>query len=243
MVLSVPRLSELLSTHALFLDFDGTLAPLQDDPFTVAMPGRSADAIPRLYEAMGGALAIVSGRDIRDLSKRVPNVVWRAGGHGVDICGPGELPHDTPQPAPSVLSQGFEDASDRFEGVWCEAKGPIIAVHYRQAPEVAAELGDALARVLDEVTGYKLQAGKMVFEAKPLSANKGRAVSSLMERCSFQGRTPIMLGDDVTDEDGFEVINELGGFAVKVGDGETVAGYRLDSPEHVADWLEQGVLG
>lgn len=236
---SSPPPTDILSGHALFLDFDGTLAPLQDDPKTVAMPRASFDALPRLFDALEGALAVVSGRDIRDLAARVPEGVWRVGGHGVDICPPGQTPPSEGRPAPEDLIIGFSRVAERFAGVWCEFKGPIIAVHYRQAPDAQHALGEDLAVVLEGIGGYKLQAGKMVYEAKPLSANKGSAITALMERAPFAGRTPVMLGDDATDEDGFAVVIEQGGFAVKVGEGVSLAQYRLGGPQDVAAWLNE----
>ena len=74
----LPRLTK---RPALFLDFDGTLAPIQDDPDTVAMPGETLAAINRLQLFVAEAICIISGRDIRDLSSRVPLSHWRAGGH------------------------------------------------------------------------------------------------------------------------------------------------------------------
>ena len=239
MTLEITPPIDILSQHALFLDFDGTLAPLQDNPKTVAMPAASYSAIPRLFTAMQGALAVVSGRDIRDLTSRVPSDVWRVGGHGVSVCEPDEPAPQELVSSPEELNIGFESIVERFDGVWCEFKGPIIAVHYRQAPDVKDELGAGLAAVIEQISGYKLQAGKMVFEAKPFAANKGRAIESLMQQAPFKGRIPIMLGDDATDEDGFAVVIEMGGFAVKVGEGDSLAQYRLETPAAVSDWLQK----
>tara|TARA_R100001126_G_C4865425_1_gene169947 strand:- start:124 stop:891 length:768 start_codon:yes stop_codon:yes gene_type:complete len=239
MAKNTPPPTDILNDHALFLDFDGTLAPLQDDPHTVAMPDASFNALPGLFQALNGALAIVSGRDVRDLSSRVPQTVWRAGGHGVDICSPGEVAPPSTQSAPEALTLGFDAVAEQFDGVWCEAKGPIIAVHYRQAPGTAEALGSQLSSVLKTVDGYKLQAGKMVYEAKPLTANKGRAIEHLMRQAAFAGRIPVMFGDDVTDEDGFAVVIEMGGFAVKIGEGDSLAQYRLETPNDVAEWLNK----
>lgn len=232
----LPRLS---SQTALFLDFDGTLAPIQDDPDTVALPNETASALAALQRVVGDAVCIVSGRDIRDLSSRVPNAYWRAGGHGLEICAPGDMPAPSSAVAPRSLVNAIDMIVRGLEGVRVEHKGPVLAIHYRRAPE----LGDTLiARISDTMRDhpdYKVQAGKMVIEAKPAHANKGRAVEWLMGRSPFEGRTPIMVGDDVTDEDAFIVVNDLGGISIKVGTGETEANLRLDSPLDVANWLSQ----
>ncbi|MEM5516745.1 trehalose-phosphatase [Henriciella sp. AS95] len=234
------NLPRLTSNSALFLDFDGTLAPIQDDPDTVAMPAETLAALTRLQPKFE-AICIISGRDIRDLSSRVPTSHWRAGGHGLEICKPGETPAPSGTTAPRPLSNAIEMVVRGLDGVRIEHKGPVIAVHYRQAPD----LGDMLlARLTDTVNvqpDYKVQAGKMVIEAKPIHANKGRALEWLMQQPPFAGHSPIMVGDDTTDEDAFSAANRLGGTSIKVGDGPTEAQHRLDSPKGVADWLsEQG---
>ena len=136
-----------------------------------------------------------------------------------------------------MLCDAVEAAAAQFAGVWCEFKGPVIAVHYRQAPHAMQALGALLQQAVAKAEGYRLQSGKLVFEAKPARANKGRAVDWLMEQPLFSGRTPVMVGDDATDEDAFAVVIARGGFAVKVGEGETLASYRLPSPGSVTDWL------
>lgn len=238
---SLPRPPRLEERHALFLDFDGTLAAIQEDPDKVILPHEAADALHALEAVLGEAIAVISGRDIRDLSARVPLAYWRAGGHGLEICGPGETPAEQPAAAPRELSNAIDMITHGLEGVRVETKGPVIAVHYRQAPD----LGDMLlARLKDTVRndpGYKVQAGKMVLEAKPAHANKGRAVAFMMGHLPFRDRVPVMIGDDTTDEDAFDTVNGLGGISIKVGQGETAATHRVDDPEDVTRWLtEQG---
>ena len=233
-----PRLT---ASSALFLDFDGTLAPIQDDPDTVAMPASAVSALSRLQSFVDEAICIISGRDIRDLSSRVPVAHWRAGGHGLEICKPGEAPADTGASAPRPLTNAIEMVVRGLDGVRIEYKGPVIAVHYRQAPDLGDTLLARLTDTVNEQADYKVQAGKMVIEAKPTYANKGRALEWLMNQAPFAGRSPIMIGDDTTDEDAFTAANRLGGTSIKVGDGPTEAHHRLDTPEGVASWLsEQG---
>jgi len=232
-----PRLTR--ARHALFLDFDGTLAPLQDDPQTVAMSAPLWRALEVLSEGLGGALAVVSGRDVRDLTARTPSCLWRAGGHGLEICAPGETPPPGPPEAPPELASPLAGFAAERPGVRLERKGPILAVHYRRAPDLAAEVLSAVQGAAAPFPDYAVQSGKMVVEAKPKSANKGAAVRRLMARAPFAGRSPVMAGDDATDEDAFAVVRELGGLAVKVGEGETRASLRLPDTGAVERWLRR----
>jgi trehalose 6-phosphate phosphatase len=214
---------------ALFLDFDGTLAGLQDDPETVFLAPGMADVLETLARRLDGALAILSGRDAGDLSARVPGGFWRIGNHGLIPLAPGVSAPDARGAAPDAVRAAMEEVSFRFSGTRIEVKGPVLALHYRQVPEVAVSLGKALA-----------EAGlKFVFEAKPQNANKGRALARMMLEPPFAGRRPVMIGDDTTDEDAFREANRLGGLTVKVGAGDTVARHRLESVTAVHDYLKE----
>ena len=226
-----------LRDHALFLDFDGTLAPLQDNPDAVALPEFGAKTLIDLHSRFGGAVALISGRDIRDLSLRTPNVLRRGGGHGLDICEPGEAPPVRSERVSADLLERTEDITAKFEGVRIEEKGPVLAIHFRQNPGAESALLSRLTQLASSVDGYKAQHGKMVIELKPERANKGIAIRQMMQLSDFAGRTPIMVGDDTTDEDAMRVAAELGGFGVKGGTGPTVAEYRIANTELVWDWL------
>lgn len=225
---------------ALFLDFDGTLVPIQDDPATVGISDDQSRLLTRLSDDQNGALAVVTGRDIRDISKRVPQSLWRAGGHGLEICAPHEAPSDTPTLAPADLVNAFATLSAENPGTWVETKGEVLALHYRSVPHSETKLISEAEVIIGAFESYKVQSGKCVLEAKPLTANKGRAIGTLMELAVFSGRTPVMVGDDTTDEDAMKVAIELGGWAVKVGEGESHAGYRLQDTTKVWDWLSKG---
>ena len=226
------------ASHALFLDFDGTLTDLQDDPDRVWLPEGGARTLERLAASLGGALAIVSGRDMRDLDRRVPGSLWRAGGHGSTTCAPGQRPAAYAPSAPDALYHAVYQAMAAVDGARLETKGPILTVHYRAVPEAGAKLGERLQAIVASYPGYSLQAGKMVFEAKPRGASKARAIARLMAMPPFAGRRPVMVGDDVTDEDGMREALALGGHAIKVGDGSSVASLRLKGPKQVWEWLE-----
>ena len=222
---------------ALFLDFDGTLSPLKDDPDACQLPDGGEAVLTGLSGALGGALAMVSGRDARDLTKRTPLSVWRAGNHGGIVLRPGQAEPDEVPRAPEALTALARRVADAHPGVVLEEKAAVLAVHTRACPDREP---DVLARLREGVTsvpGYKLQHGKRIVELKPEGVDKGVVIERLMGDAPFEGRAPVFLGDDTTDEDGFLVVQRLGGEAVKVGDGATSARYRLAGPDAVWAWL------
>ncbi len=223
---------------ALFLDFDGTLAPIQDDPDSVALPETGAHVLCLLKAKLDGALTIISGRGIGDLSRRTPVGLWRIGGHGLDVCAPGNTPEKTAQDAPGDLVQTLTCIETTTPGARLEHKGAVLAMHYRAAPDIGAKLLAMMTEKLVAWPDYRLQHGKMVIEAKPAAANKGKAIKAMLGKKPFANRIPIMVGDDVTDEDAMAVVSEHGGWSIKVGAGDTVAQYRLPDTSAVWKWLE-----
>ncbi|MFN3312390.1 MAG: trehalose-phosphatase [Hyphomonas sp.] len=234
--MSLPRLD---TRTALFLDFDGTLAPIQSDPDTVYLDDEGMGLLRAISRQLGGALAIISGRDIRDLAARIPSDFWRAGGHGADICAPEtDPPHELPG-APKALVAAAQALCQQFGGTRLEQKGPILALHYRASPKVEESLKAAVSNLAVEAQGYEVQHGKMVLEIRPEGVHKGVAVRQLMTRVPFAGRTPVMVGDDTTDEDAMAVCLELGGSAVRVGSGVSLAPHRVDDTQAVWTWLKE----
>ena len=223
---------------ALFLDFDGTLAEIGPDPDAIALPPDTAAALARLAVRLDGALALLSGRDIRDLAGRTPGELWRLGGHGLETMPPGAgMPAAPPALADAVLAP--LRAATATPGVRLELKGPVAALHYRAAPDAEAGCLAAADAAAALAPGLVVQAGKMVVEVKPDAAHKGTALRRLMQAPPFRGRRPVMLGDDTTDEDAIAAAQALGGLGVKVGPGESAARWRTPSPASVRAWIDR----
>jgi trehalose 6-phosphate phosphatase len=229
-------------SDALFFDFDGTLTEIVADPDAVALAPETALDLVRLAPLLDGAVAIVSGRDIRDLAARVPAGLWRIGSHGTEICRPEEVPAPAPsETAPAPVIAALHDIVSRRPGVRLEIKGPVAALHFRAAPEAEAECLGAAHSAAAAVPGYAVQPGKMVVEVKPATISKGAVVLRLMEAVPFAGRRPIVFGDDTTDETAFEAVLGRAGLAIKVGEGATVAPSRMDSPARLRRWISDAV--
>ncbi len=231
---------EINRSDALFLDFDGTLADIVAHPDLAVMPQETAKSLSQLSKKLQGAIAIVSGRDITDLTSRTPTDLWRVGGHGLQCCAPGESPSAVPPDPDPELERAFSELAESIRGAWLERKGAILTLHYRAAPEH----GDAIIRgarcAVSDFPSYRIETGKMIVEAKPANANKGLALKSIMDRTPFRNRRPIAVGDDTTDEDLFSAAQAIGGIGIKVGEGDTCANERLASPADVRLWLKAG---
>lgn len=118
-----------------------------------------------------------------------------------------------------------------------EAKKTSITLHYRNKPELEDTVLDFAENLAEQMPELELLKGKCVVEFRFTHKNKGTAIAALMDLSPFNGRTPVFLGDDVTDEFGFELVNQLNGISIKVGEGETTAKYKLESVEDVHKFI------
>ena len=130
---------------------------------------------------------------------------------------------------------------DGFAGCYAEQKSGLVAIHYRQAPDQAERLKALLMELPLAENGYTLEAGKMIYELKPDGANKGAALIRVMK--DYPDLKPVMIGDDTTDEAAMSAAQDLGGLAIKVGPGQSVANIRLGTPHDVErylkDWMSE----
>jgi trehalose 6-phosphate phosphatase len=224
---------------ALFLDLDGTLAPIASTPDGVAFDPRLAELMTRLEQAMGGALAVISGRSLEDV-RRILGGAPRAVGavHGLVR----QLPDRRtvmaePDADLAEAREQLKGLEDAWPGVLMEDKGLGLAVHYRLAPE-AEHAVKAAAGAIASTKNLVRQDGAMVCEIRAPGGGKGAALTAFLAEAPFEGRRPVMVGDDLTDEDGFAAAEAGGGYGVLVGPSrQTAARYRLDDVEAVIAWL------
>jgi trehalose 6-phosphate phosphatase len=232
----------LPSVPALFLDIDGTLVELRDSPGQVAVDRELLSLLPALHRSCGGALALVSGRPVSGIDVLFsPLKLPAAGQHGVerrDAAGETHS-HAVCGAQLDALRQRAAALAQRHPELLVEDKGASVALHFRAAPHLAGEVQACLEEWLAEAADFTLQEGKMVLEAKPAGRDKGTALLEFMAEPPFRGRQPVFLGDDVTDEYGFQAVNRLGGLAVKVGQGTSAAPWRLPDVAAVHAWLRR----
>ena len=230
-----------IANAALFLDFDGTLVDLAPSPDAITVPDHLAAALERKAAELDGRLAIVSGRFIGDLRKHLPTCrVVISGSHGAEITSPegsSVAEHQAPR-VPDAALEAAKDFNVRTHGLLLEEKTLGLGLHYRDCADRADDVRKFATGIARD-HGMHLRSGKMVIELSTTDANKGDGIRAIMGQPPFQGATPVFLGDDKTDEDGFEAVEALGGFGVLVGEPrETKARYRLFDVAAVHDWLE-----
>jgi trehalose 6-phosphate phosphatase len=229
---------------AYFFDFDGTLVDFSDAPGGVHLDPDLVDLIATLVRSAGGAVALISGRSIADIDRLLPDArLPVAGQHGIERrSAVGQISrHAFPSDGLDRARVALTAAAARHPGLMLEDKGLSLALHYRRAPRLAGFAHRLVRSLANHVgTDFCVQAGKRVVEMKPAGKDKGMAVLEFMDEAPFRGRTPVFVGDDVTDEFGFETVNRLHGHSVKVGPGRTVARWRLPDVRTVRAWLDLG---
>jgi trehalose 6-phosphate phosphatase len=227
--------------HAILLDIDGTLLDFAPSPGAVHVHPSLRATLATLLKHTGGALALVSGRPLKDIDKIfAPLKLPAIGGHGAELrpaVGRGKVVRrKIPLLEERVRRQLFELAA---RGIIIEDKGYSIAIHYRLAPERGPGLQKAVDSIVAELpnSAYEILPGKFVIEVKPTGFNKGTAVLELMEFSPFKERRPVFIGDDVTDESVFAVMSDIQGIGFSVGRIFPGVTGVFREPADVREWL------
>ena len=224
---------ELPQNPALLLDFDGTLVEIAPTPASVVVPPDLPPLLARIAARLGGAVAIVSGRPVADLERFLPVPLPLAAEHGAVLRPDPTRPAESPALAttPPAWRERAAAWAAAHPGALVEDKTHGFVVHYRQAP-AAGEAARALLErlVAQDPERFALLPAHMAFELRPRGASKATAVRALMARPPFAGRTPVFIGDDVTDEAGMAAAREFGGEGWRLQDA-------FGTPASLRAWL------
>jgi trehalose 6-phosphate phosphatase len=236
-----------LARVAILLDVDGTIVDVAATPQGVVVPEPLLQTLATLHTRTGGALALVSGRLVENLDQLfAPLALPCIGGHGVELRSSARAPLHTSavKLSPTIKNQVVAAAAVDPR-IIIEDKGSSLAVHFRLAPDRAELMKNEIATIVDRARIERLEmlCGKAVIEIKPRAFNKGTAVRELMRIPPFADRTPMFVGDDVTDESVFAILPELGGLGYSVG--REIDGVRgvFGGPQDVRDWLADLAAG
>ncbi|MFQ5846975.1 MAG: trehalose-phosphatase [Candidatus Methylomirabilales bacterium] len=233
---------------ALFLDYDGTLTPIVDRPELATMSQEMRDTVKALADRC--TVAIVSGRDRGDVEQLVQlDALYYAGSHGFDIAGPrGWQERHEPAaryiPAIDRAEKTLRQALNRVKGTIIERKKYSVAVHHRlvAAADMKA-VQEAVKAVLSQEPELRRMDGKKVYELQPrIDWDKGKAVLWLLQALGLDTTAvlPLYVGDDLTDEDAFRALKDIGiGVVVGEDSRRTIARYALRNPDEVAECLRR----
>ena len=225
---------------AYFFDIDGTLVSIAETPAAVRVSTELRGMLEELYGCTGNAVALVSGRPIAEIDRLFTAVhLPVAGQHGAERRdAAGRLSRHEPTQDLGPTRNRLANAVVEKPGLLLEDKGLSLALHYRRVPRHAGFVHRTMAAELKTLgPEYTLQTGKSVVELKPAGKDKGRAMLEFMQEAPFAGRMPVFVGDDETDEFGFDTVNRMGGQSIKVGGGPTGARWRLADVKAVQEWL------
>lgn len=223
---------------SLFLDFDGTLVDIAPRPDAIIVPETLVHDLSELHDQLEGRLALISGRAISNLETFLGTIaIPCAGSHGIDRrLADGNPLNSAPALFPEDVRVQLKEFATR-KGFSLEDKPHGCALHYRAKPSLENEGLDFATKVAAK-NGLVIKRGKCVIEMVHPGADKGGAVRAFMAHEVFSGSSPIFIGDDVTDEDGFAAVQSYGGTAILIGDREpTIAKFGLSDPAALYKWL------
>lgn len=241
----MPRLK--VGKHALFLDIDGTLLEHAEHPDAVSVDGDLLELLTALEECLGGALAFISGRSIAAIDRLfTPLRLCAAGLYGLEH----RLRRDGPvveakEPEDiAALATEMEAEFGATPGVYFERKGPVLAIHTRAAPNALSAVRKAAETALPRLSAeYRIVVGEAGLELIPPQAIKSAAIRRFLALEPFSGRRPVFIGDDTSDESGFEMLNRMDGVSIRVRPkAATAARHILADVAAVKAWLRTEVL-
>ena len=216
---SVKLLPKDIQQLALFLDVDGTLYEIENSPSLIKPCFRLQKKLHTIRNRLQGALGLISGRTLDDLDRLFDeNKISFAGNHGAQLRDALQLKeHQANTGNIKVIAYKIKELLNGQKNIEIENKGSNLTIHFRNSTIDRREINRIIMELVKCDPSLTFLKGKEVLEVKPLSHNKGTAISYFMKTKPFIKRRPIFIGDDVTDEDGFETVNKKGGWSVRVG--------------------------
>ena len=224
----------------LFLDIDGTISEFHPDPDKSIIHSEIINILENLQQYI--QLILVTGRSIFQAQKLIHPLQWNiAGSHGLELIYQADLKTliSLNKPQLQVLKQYIQEQAVQIPDLRIEVKDYSVALHFREHPQLEDRVHVFALECLNQFSDFELKAGKYVFELVPKGANKGSAIQQIIQQYHLTDHYPMFIGDDLTDETGFKVINALHGCSIKVGLGQTLARYRLENVSQVQAFLKE----
>lgn len=224
----------------LFLDIDGTISEFHPDPDKSIIHPEIINILENLQQYI--QLILVTGRSILQAQKLIHPLQWNiAGSHGLELIYQADLKTliSLNKPQLQALKQYIQEQAVQIPDLRIEVKDYSVALHFREHPQLEDRIHAFALECLNQFSDFELKAGKYVFELVPKGANKGSAIQQIIQQYHLTDHYPMFIGDDLTDEAGFKVINALHGCSIKVGLGQTLARYRLENVSQVQAFLKE----
>lgn len=224
----------------LFLDIDGTISEFHPDPDKSIIHPEIINILENLQQYI--QLILVTGRSILQVQKLIHPLQWNiAGSHGLELIYQADLKTliSLNKPQLQALKQYIQEQAVQIPDLRIEVKDYSVALHFREHPQLEDRVHAFALECLNQFSDFELKAGKYVFELVPKGANKGSAIQQIIQQYHLTDHYPMFIGDDLTDEAGFKVINALHGCSIKVGLGQTLARYRLENVSQVQAFLKE----
>lgn len=225
--------------YCIFLDIDGTLSEFCTAPEKSYISAEALNIIQQILALKVHVFAI-TGRSANIAYQLFhPIELPIAGTHGLEMYENTKLKiQNYSSPAEfSQLKQDLQASCLHVPELLVEYKTHSVAVHYRNKPELALVAKNIMLQLQERYTSFKLSEGKFVWELLPIQADKGSAIQGFIQHYKLEKLCPIFIGDDITDESGFMLVNQRHGISIKVADGLTQAKFRLDSVTSVIRFL------
>jgi trehalose 6-phosphate phosphatase len=205
------------SDVSLFLDFDGTLVDIAPTPLSISIPQDLIPLLNRLQVTLENRVCIVTGRPLRDIEHYTQGLhIDVVAEHGA-VQSLGGVVTSLMPPWPTSWSEHLLTLHDCIPKLVVETKTSSVAFHYRQLPELEAEVVQFADLLRNHAADdFVVVTSNMTTEIRRAHIDKGKAIEAVMNTTGYHGKMPIFIADDVTDIPGFEAVQKLGGLALHV---------------------------